>query len=95
MAALICALVTACSRGVPIEIETDEPIESATLHLNGQTIPMKEADFDRHTATWEGADASGTIEIVYSDGASSSCRVGYVTNGLERQRFVVKDRQCM
>lgn len=88
-------LVSGCSPPVMFAVDVDEPIAGGTLMLNARFTELMRDAGGTYTARWDGADGSGSIAIRYPDGATISCRIGYVTNGLrEVQRFVVRARQC-
>lgn len=77
-----------------IAVDVDEEIEGGKLVLNGKSAGLTKNVDGVYWAKWDGPDASGYIEIRYPDGERIQCRVGYVTHGMEPQRFEVRDRTC-
>lgn len=87
-------LLCACSPPVMFRVDVDERLDGGTLTLNGNSAPLLKNVDGAYWAKWNGADADGEIRIVFTDGASTICRVGYVTQGMGVQKFAVKNRQC-
>jgi hypothetical protein len=84
-------LAASCSRSwVAFQVDADEPIRSATLHLNDRTIALERVGPGKYVRVWGGGDADGNIGIVFADGILGSCQVGYVASGLDTQKFVIK-----
>lgn len=76
----------------------DNDAVSATLTLNGG-FESKSTQLVRRGGVWRGElnarDANGRIRLVYEDGRTVDCVIGYVTNGqYERHRFEVADGVC-
>ena len=87
-------LLSSCSSPVMFRVDVDEKIEGGTLTLNGKSADlMKNVDGD-YWAKWNGSDADGEIKIVFPDGKTTTCRIGYVTPGVGIQEFAVRHRQC-
>ncbi|MFM7405058.1 MAG: hypothetical protein ACKO1N_13430 [Erythrobacter sp.] len=94
-AALFLFSLSGCSIPVMFSVTVDEELSGGTLTLNGSSAPLMRNIDDAYWAKWEGSDASGTIEVVYPDGAKTVCEVGYVTHGMtDEQAYAVVDRQC-
>ncbi|MBU7580973.1 MAG: hypothetical protein KAF27_10970 [Porphyrobacter sp.] len=92
---LLLTGLSACSPPVIFSVSVDEDIRSGTLTLNGASAPLMRNVDGAHWAKWDGSDASGTIRIVFPDGATAVCEVGYVTHGMmDVQTYVVADRVC-
>jgi hypothetical protein len=92
---LLLAGLSACSPPVMFSVSVDEEIRGGTLTLNGASAPLMRNVDGAHWAKWDGSDASGTIQIVFPDGATTACDVGYVTHGMtDVQTYVVADRVC-
>lgn len=88
-------LLAGCSPPVLFAVEVDEPIAGGSLTLNGHSAKLMRNVDGVYWAKWSGSDADGRIDVAFADGASASCRVGYVTRGMtEVQRFSVKARKC-
>ncbi len=88
-------LLSSCSPPVMFRVDSDEAIINGTLTLNGQAAALTKNLDGAWWGKWNGSDADGTIRIVYSDGAATMCRIGYVTHGMtDVQRFTIRRRQC-
>jgi hypothetical protein len=75
-------------------VNADREIRSAQLKLNGKARTMvvygKSA-----SAGMMLSDASGAIMIVFADGTTTECRIGYITNGeMEPHEIVVEGGKC-
>ena len=91
----LCLLLASCSPPVLFAVEVDEPIKGGVLTLNGHSAKLMRNIDGRYWAKWDGPDADGRIDVKFVDGASASCRVGYVTNGMtDVQRFRIFARKC-
>ena len=76
-------------------VQGGEEAIAATLTLNGESTPMAGSG-TRFTGSRHVADASGSIQIDYSDGRSVTCTIGYITNGeFEPHRYQIKDGRCI
>jgi hypothetical protein len=75
-------------------VDVDEPIEHGKLTLNGNSADLMKNLDGAYWAKWSGSDARGTIEIVFPDGGATTCRVGYITNGMGVQDFSIRNRRC-
>ncbi len=94
-AILLLLAVSACSPPVMFSVSADEDIRAGTLTLNGKSAPLMRNIDGAHWAKWDGSDASGVIEIVFPDGTTTVCEVGYVTHGMmDVQTYVIADRVC-
>lgn len=91
---LVIFLSAGCSKGVPFDLKSDEPLKSATLSLRDQRISMEKGADGVYVAHWAGGEADGTIQVIFPDGGVASCRVGYVTDGLGPQKFMLEHRRC-
>ena len=92
---LLAALcLTSCSPPVMFSVDADEPIEGGTLTLNGYSANLMKNVDGAYWAKWNGSDADGRIEIIFPDGGTTTCRVGYVTQGMNVQEFTVRGRKC-
>lgn len=88
-------MLAACSPPVLFRVQTDEPVVSGSLQLNGKSANLMKNFDDAYWAKWNGSDASGKITLQFEDGASTTCIVGYVTNGMnEIQEYAVSRRVC-
>lgn len=95
ISAASCLTLAGCSAPVMFSVAVDEDIDHGTLTLNGNTGKLMRNMDGNYWAKWSGSDASGHIEVVFSDGETTRCEVGYVTHGLlEVQEFVVENRKC-
>lgn len=93
--ALLMPLLAACQQPVMFSVSVDEPVKGGRLILNGKSANLMRNVDGHYWAKWNGADASGRIDIEFPDGSIASCRIGYVTNGmLEIQHYAVTDRLC-
>jgi len=93
--AILVLGVAGCSPPVMFRVQADEPIESGRLILNGRSADLMRNVDGAYWAKWDGADASGQIELFFAGGRTVRCEIGYVTNGLiEVQEFVVESRRC-
>lgn len=93
--AACCLTLAGCSAPVMFSVAVDEDIDHGTLSLNDNTGKLMRNMDGKYWAKWSGSDASGHIEVVFSDGETTRCEVGYVTHGLlEVQEFVVENRTC-
>lgn len=94
-AVTMASSLTACSPPIMFSMEVDEDIAGGTLTLNGASASLMRNVDGAYWAKWNGSDASGTIEVVYPDGAKAVCEVGYVTRGMgDVQKYAVVDRKC-
>lgn len=75
-------------------VAVDEPIKGGMLTLNGRSAALIHNVDGAYWGKWTGPDADGRIEIRYPDGAVVHCALGYVTPGMEAQRFSVTRRVC-
>ena len=66
--------------GHNFELHLEEPIDNATLVVNDERIPMVQ-DGDWMSASWDGADGMARIVVTHRDGSSTTCTIGYITNG--------------
>ena len=88
-------IVSSCSMPVMFRVDVDEQIVGGTLILNGHSAHLMKNVDGAYWGKWNGSDASGRIEISYSDGGKATCTVGYVTPGMsEIQSFSVTHRVC-
>ena len=93
---LAMLLIESCSLPVMFRVEVDEAIDHGTLTLNGRSVGLMKNVDGAYWAKWNGSDASGQIDIVFTDRAGASCAVGYVTHGIsDIQQFLVRRRRCM
>ena len=91
----VLLIAVSCSEPVMFSVNVDEQIVGGTLILNGRSARLMKNLDGAYWAKWNGSDASGRIEILYPDGGSITCNVGYVTNGMrDIQMFSVTDRVC-
>ncbi|UOR14687.1 hypothetical protein [Qipengyuania aquimaris] len=89
------AILSACSPPVMFAVDVDEEIDGGTLVLNGESAALMQNMDGSYWARWDGSDASGFIELIYPDGKTARCEVGYVTQGmLDVQSFEVRERAC-
>ena len=87
--------LASCSSPVLFAVEVDEPIKGGVLTLNGKSAKLMRNIDGRFWAKWDGSDADGSVDVTFVDGASASCRVGYVTNGMtDVQAFRIIARRC-
>lgn len=95
VAALLMLSLPGCSIPVMCSVTVDEEVSGGTLTLSGKSARLMRNVDGAYWARWDGSDASGTIEVVYPDGAKAVCEVGYVTHGMtDVQAYAVVDRQC-
>lgn len=88
------AILGGCSQPAMFAVDVDEKIEDGTLVLNGKSAALFHNVDGAYWGKWNGSDASGRIDVRYPDGTLVYCRVGYVTQGMEPQRFTVRHRKC-
>jgi hypothetical protein len=94
LAASIMLAASACSPPVMFSVDVDEPISGGTLTLNGASARLMKNIDGAYWGIWNGADASGTIEVLYPGGQRASCSVGYVTPGMSIQTYTIRNRKC-
>ena len=87
-------VATGCSPPHEFVVVSDKQPHSATLTLTGKKSEMR-----KHRQTFVASrnvsDASGVIEVSYSDGRVVSCRIGYITNGeQEPHHFSIVGGRC-
>jgi hypothetical protein len=83
-----------CSAPVRFLVTIDEPADRAELVLDDYPMEMRPIPSGQYEAVWEGGDSSGYIEVLYPDGATVRCSIGYATIGMEDQVFEIRDRSC-
>ncbi|MBY6217559.1 hypothetical protein [Qipengyuania aquimaris] len=88
-------ILSACSPPVMFAVDVDEEIDRGNLVLNGDAAALMKNTDGAYWAKWDGSDASGYIELIYPDGETVRCEVGYVTQGMrDVQSFEVRERAC-
>ena len=87
-------LLSACSPPVMFRVDVDEQVKGGTLTLNGNSADLMKNLDGNYWAKWNGSDADGDIRIVFPDGQTTTCHVGYVTQGMGIQEFEIRHRQC-
>lgn len=92
--ALTLGSLSACSPPVMFSVTVDEEVRSGTLTLNGASAPLMENVDGAYWAKWDGSDASGRIVVVFADGGTAVCDIGYVTHGMGVQSYQVANRRC-
>jgi hypothetical protein len=75
-------------------VDVDEKVDGGTLTLNGTSAHLMKNVDGSYWAKWDRSDADGEIQIMFPDGGTTTCRIGYVTHGLTVQEFVVRSRRC-
>jgi len=91
---LIYLFLEGCALPTMFSVSVDEPVKGGTLTLNGRSANLIHNIDGAYWAKWNGSDASGTIRVIFPDGKSTICRIGYVTPGMGIQRFEVLNRRC-
>jgi hypothetical protein len=96
---LTLTLLTACDRFVPpwtfAIVKTDRPVASATLKLCNRTVPLSFVGGQFKTSMRYAADCDGGVTVLFKEGPSVFCAVGYVSGGdASDWRFVIAGDQC-
>jgi hypothetical protein len=67
-------------------------VQSATLKLCGAETPMERVGNTFSLSLPSTCEGEGQITLIYRDGRTEACHIGYVTNGLE-QHFLFRAEQ--
>jgi hypothetical protein len=87
--------LTDCSRNT---FEVDDPngvVRSATLELCGSQSALKHDGPSFTTSRWANCEADGEITLVYHNGPTQHCIVGYVTADMPQDfHFRAEQSSC-
>lgn len=75
-------------------VSADRSISRAIATLNGESTIMT-VNGNVASARFDVSDASGRIDLGFSDGTQAACVIGYITNGeFEPHNFRITDGRC-
>lgn len=79
---LLVLALAGCDRNT---FQVDDPkglVRSATLRLCGSETPMERAGTSFELSRKNKCEGDGEIRLIYQDGGSEHCLIGYVTSGM-------------
>jgi hypothetical protein len=98
LSVLTCAYLTGGCNRVDNSFSISDPdrrVASAQLRLCGSVLQLRRKDDQLTISAPIRCEGSGDILVHLSDGAETSCPVGYITTGATQDfEYVIEEAQC-